>query len=319
MPNGPQTYTSTLVAATVVVLLCTSCMAGGWHEPSNVTSSNGTVASADARGGQTSGTDRGNAPEPVKRGETALHRAAAAGDVTRVVSLLDQGADIDARDEQGQTPLDWAASAGRVRVFKILIERGADYEIDEHGVSPALARLTRALAEQELTEEERRVLNEIGQGPWPGYQERLNQMLTERTEKERKISYTCKDVEQLVAKGGDVNALDASGASPLHRAAEAGTVEAVKLLVQHGANVNIRDHNGRTPLHRAAAHVRNDIVEVLVAHGAKVNSKDNEGNTPFDVLSLLASKLEKHQMTPGFMWAAKETGNVLMWSAQGYG
>ena len=43
--------------------------------------------------------------------------------------------------------------------------------------------------------------------------------------------------------GADVNALDATNASPLHLAAFQGHVDVVKLLVQNGAKVNAEMRN----------------------------------------------------------------------------
>ena len=51
--------------------------------------------------------------------------ALAAGDVERLRSMLDEGADIDALDRYGQTGLMQAAVRGRAEVAELLIERGA--------------------------------------------------------------------------------------------------------------------------------------------------------------------------------------------------
>ena len=53
--------------------------------------------------------------------------------------------------------------------------------------------------------------------------------------------------------GADVNAGDAAGRRPLHRAAQQGHVEVGHLtLVQQGADVNAEDNDGDRPLHEAA-------------------------------------------------------------------
>ena len=60
-------------------------------------------------------------------GLTHLHRAASHGDLARIESLLERGADIDARaDEIEATPLLFAASNARVDAVALLLERGAD-------------------------------------------------------------------------------------------------------------------------------------------------------------------------------------------------
>ena len=53
------------------------------------------------------------------------HEATNAGDLNRVCALLDEGADIDARDEHGQTALMNAAYRGDAELVQLLIGRGA--------------------------------------------------------------------------------------------------------------------------------------------------------------------------------------------------
>jgi ankyrin repeat protein len=59
-------------------------------------------------------------------GETALHNAAAEGNVAEVRRLLDAGADIEARDKYGYTPLGRAAAYEKTAVVTLLLNRGAD-------------------------------------------------------------------------------------------------------------------------------------------------------------------------------------------------
>jgi peptidoglycan/LPS O-acetylase OafA/YrhL len=57
---------------------------------------------------------------------SALHWAAGLGHTEMATILLDQGADINAGDENGSTAMHWAALFGRPLVAALLIERGAD-------------------------------------------------------------------------------------------------------------------------------------------------------------------------------------------------
>lgn len=57
---------------------------------------------------------------------------------------------------------------------------------------------------------------------------------------------------QFVAFGGDVNApLGRSGLPPLHLAVEAQNIPMIQALFNLGADIDARDANGWTPLHRA--------------------------------------------------------------------
>ncbi|KAJ2776177.1 hypothetical protein GGI15_004927 [Coemansia interrupta] len=60
-------------------------------------------------------------------GQTKLHRACNAGDLEQTVSLINQGADINMKDNAGWTPLHESALEGHNAVVVALLRRGAEY------------------------------------------------------------------------------------------------------------------------------------------------------------------------------------------------
>src|SRR5437773_691772 len=66
------------------------------------------------------------APTRAETLEDSLHRAAADGDLEIVKSILANGAKIEARNEQGATPLLAATKAGCAEVVGTLLDHGAD-------------------------------------------------------------------------------------------------------------------------------------------------------------------------------------------------
>jgi outer membrane protein assembly factor BamB len=76
-------------------------------------------------------------------------------------------------------------------------------------------------------------------------------------------------VKALLAKGADVNAKNAYGATALSSAADKGHLAIVKLLMDHKADVNVKDTFYKSsPLDWAIMRGHVDIVKVLVAAGA---------------------------------------------------
>jgi cytohesin len=60
------------------------------------------------------------------RAWTTLHQAARDGHIEQVETLIRQGANPDARDEQGKTALHYAAANGHNGTVHVLLTHGAD-------------------------------------------------------------------------------------------------------------------------------------------------------------------------------------------------
>jgi ankyrin repeat protein len=60
------------------------------------------------------------------------------------------------------------------------------------------------------------------------------------------------------------------------------SIASLTLLLAAGGDVNAADSRGLTPLHEAARWGWNDVVTFLVAKGANLDAKDNRGLTPVD-------------------------------------
>ena len=67
--------------------------------------------------------------------------------------------------------------------------------------------------------------------------------------------------------------------TPLHLAAELGSVGAVKTLIGAGADVNAADGMGAMPLHAAAGAGRADVIKILLASGADASMRLWGGQT----------------------------------------
>ena len=73
---------------------------------------------------------------------------------------------------------------------------------------------------------------------------------------------------------------DHTGATPLHRAAEADHAKTIDRLIKAGADLDAQDWKGRTPLHRAVENGLVDSTSTLLKHGANPQQLDFRGRTP---------------------------------------
>lgn len=72
--------------------------------------------------------------------DKALLSAAYWGNPLEILELLQQGSNINARDDRGNTPLQLAASAGKLEAMKLLLDNGADINAkDNTGNTPLLS------------------------------------------------------------------------------------------------------------------------------------------------------------------------------------
>ena len=89
-------------------------------------------------------------------------------------------------------------------------------------------------------------------------------------------------VKYVLEDGGDPNARDKKGWTPLHHAAQAGRFKVIEVLVKAGAKVNARGNEGETPLIIAAVNGEREAVGVLLRLGANVQIKTQSGGTALD-------------------------------------
>jgi ankyrin repeat protein len=190
----------------------------------------------------------------------ALLTAVREGDHTTARALLDQRADLRARNEVGDTALMQAALNGDKEMMQLLLQRGAD--VNARGVYDVTV-LLRAVHDPNKVQ----LLLRHG----AGVDDRA-MVLAAMAPGSRKT------LEQLFHRGGNVNAA-VGGYTALMAAAYGGDLEAATWLVEHGADVKARTEAGCTALNGASVSGNAAIVKLLLDRGANPNIRYQEPDT----------------------------------------
>jgi ankyrin repeat protein/tRNA A-37 threonylcarbamoyl transferase component Bud32 len=168
-------------------------------------------------------------------GWTTLWLASRNGLMDVVCLLIERGADINAKDGYGWTALWWAAENGHMDVVRFLIENGANVNVkDKHGWNALW---------------------------WAAEKGQMD------------------IVRFLTEHGADVNAKNKYGSTVLWWTAGNGYIDVVRFLTERGAGVNAKNEDSRTALMEAAKYDHMDVVHFLVERGADVNAKTMYGET----------------------------------------
>jgi quinoprotein dehydrogenase-associated probable ABC transporter substrate-binding protein len=186
-----------------------------------------------------------------------LHIAAKQRDSAMIGALLGLGADANGRDRDGWTPLLHAAYLNHVPSIELLAKAGADLNAKAPGGYTALA----------LTIEEgkffaaKALLKAGASANGPSGQDDLTPMMILASKKQASSRNTninqsggvLELAREVLAHGGDVNAVSKSGITALMVAASNDNAAMVGLLVQAGARADVKTPDGRTALAIAEA------------------------------------------------------------------
>jgi ankyrin repeat protein len=204
---------------------------------------------------------------PPPRADAALDLklidAAGSRNVERVKALLDQGADVNARNGEA---LFRAVTRQRVEIAKLLIARGAK-PTAQCGAGWTALHWAAPLGQTDLVDLilDTGALVDPAAGPSPLHVAACHGQ--------------AQVVILLLGRGADARAPDSNGATPLHAAASEGSVLTIQLLIGAGADVNGRDASGRTPLFTAIRNNEKDAAVLLLCSGADINARDDSGQS----------------------------------------
>jgi len=199
---------------------------------------------------------------------SGIHGAACMGDLVRIKSHLEQGTEVDAKDELGWTPLFWAASMGQSEVGLFLLSKGAKANTkiqNEHTPLHQAAKSGAFQLVEALISKGADVNAKGKQGNTPLHNAAVGG--------HRQVA------ELLIANGAEVNAKAKNNWTPLHRAILAGQKDVAETMIRHGADMAVKDSRGRIALDLAKQCGHKEIAQRLLDEMTNIDARDEEGRT----------------------------------------
>jgi len=205
-----------------------------------------------------------------EEGQTALTCAITALHHDTVQFLINSGADVSVKDSKSKLPLFKATQTGDIAMAKLLLRNGANPNERSMSGRPYFVD-----AAMEMDLAMMRLLLESGVDP--KMRDLNGRSLLIMAVLAKKLPM----MELLVEKGADVNSRDITGRSALTIAILDDRIDIVKFLLDHGANGNERDITGQAMIIYASDKGNTALVKMLLQHGADPNVRDLLGRPLF--------------------------------------
>lgn len=209
-------------------------------------------------------------PEPFV---SALCQAASRGNTQVIKGLLEQGANINGRNEDGNTALIAAILAHQPDTAIFLLETGgADKSVRSssgkrrpplyHAIDAGDMKTTQYLLDHGASVNERSL---VGQNFF------IDVVQSEKLDQ----------IQLLLRYGADIHAREMTGRSIVAWAVTKGNLDLVRILLAHGADPNSRDITATANpiVCIASTKDRPDLLHLLLSAGADPNSRFNTGTT----------------------------------------
>jgi ankyrin repeat protein len=200
-------------------------------------------------------------------GCTPLMEAFRLGATGSAEFLLSAGADPMTRDVRGDTPLHTAVTAGRFDLAALILDQGADIHAKNlRGKSPFQLALENSGPPQILRAllAGDRVQTVDGNG---------RSLLHIAIAEDAPLAL----LEIILERGGSAAALDSQERTPLHLAVDRGAWDTARLLVRSGADVFARARDGKTPAYTALGNGRAALQALF--SGIAIGARDQQGDT----------------------------------------
>ena len=206
-------------------------------------------------------------------GNTPLHYACEWKLDNAVQTLLDRGANADAKNSNGETPLFSAIKSDSTSTIDLLLRNKANKSERDYLGNSALHQCVRYDAKNAAMKLiqwkiDMNVKNLAGKTP-----------LAQAAHAGRIAMVTL-----LLDNNADIDATDAIGKTILMDAIQSNNTEVVSILLRRGANPQIQEVYGRNAYHEAALTGNIELIKVVEKAGGNPLSRDAQGITPLSLV-----------------------------------
>lgn len=198
-------------------------------------------------------------------------------DAEKIKSLIDEGINVNERDENGDTLFYYAVKhKAPLAVLQILSDSGADVNApsSESGMTPLVYLAQTAERMQQV------ILQKLSHAD-SSERQKIEAELKEKADKN--MRYAAKIMGFLIAKGANVNQITPFGTALMNAAKSPWNKDIIALLLKSGADVNQLDRDGRSALFYAEAYADNEVVMQLLSADADPEIKDKNGKTYLEI------------------------------------
>ena len=205
-------------------------------------------------------------------GNTALHYAVEWGLKKAALSLIEKGANPEAKNANGETPLFSAAKTNDPAMTALIVKGGSSIKARDNFGSSPLHTAVRWDADASVRE-----LVQLG------IDVNAQNVAGKSALSEAVLAGKLSTAKLLIDSGADINASDNTGRTILMDAIRSRNADVIAMLLSNKANPQIQEINGRNAYHEAVLTGDARIIALVRDAGGKALSRDKNGTTPFSL------------------------------------
>ena len=205
-------------------------------------------------------------------GNTALHYAVEWDLKKAALSLIEKGANPEAKNANGETPLFSAVKTNDPAMISLIVKGGSSIKARDNLGSSPLHTAVRWDADASVRE-----LVQLG------IDVNAQNVAGKSALSEAVLAGKLSTAKLLIDSGADINASDNTGRTILMDAIRSRNADVIAMLLSNKANPQIQEINGRNAYHEAVLTGDARIIALVRDAGGKALSRDKNGNTPFSL------------------------------------